>query len=60
MLLKDATILMVDDEAGLLEIFRAWFAREGCHVLTAENGERGLDIATSAPVDLSSPTFGCR
>jgi hypothetical protein len=28
--LKDATILVADDEVGLLDIFRKWFERESC------------------------------
>lgn len=52
MQLKDATILIVDDEVGLLNIFKIWFEREGCHVLTAENGKRALDLLKTQPVDL--------
>lgn len=49
--LKDATLLIVDDEVALLGIFRGWFEREGCRVFTAENGAQALDIATANDVD---------
>jgi len=50
--LNDATLLIVDDEAGLLKIFAKWFEREGCRVLTAENGVRALDVMAANHVDL--------
>jgi CheY-like chemotaxis protein len=50
--LKDATILVADDEVGLLDIFRKWFEREGSLVLTAENGEQALAMLTSNHVDM--------
>lgn len=43
MLLKEATVLIVDDEPELLEIMAAWFERAQCHVLTAENGAQALE-----------------
>jgi CheY-like chemotaxis protein len=51
MQLKDATILVVDDEIGLLSIFKKWFEREGCRVLTAENGVEALELLKSTAVD---------
>jgi CheY-like chemotaxis protein len=51
MQLSEATILVVDDEADLLLIFKSWLERAGCVVLTAEHGGRGLEIATSRRVD---------
>jgi len=50
--LKDATILVVDDETALLGIFRAWLQREGCRVLVAENGAQGLQLAAGEDVDV--------
>ena len=52
MKLKDAVILIADDEPGLLRIFRAWFEREGCRVLTAENGMEALELASNHHVDV--------
>lgn len=51
MQLKDATLLVVDDEVELVEIFKEWFEREGCRVHTAENGERALAIAAASHID---------
>jgi CheY-like chemotaxis protein len=51
MQLKNATILLVDDEVDLLEILAEWFRREGCRVLTAENGRDALDLFQQSPVD---------
>jgi len=50
--LKDATVLIVDDEVGLLRIFKKWFEREGCHVLTTENGYDALENLKRSPIDV--------
>ena len=42
--LKDATLLVVDDEPYYCEIARDWFEREGCRVLTAEDGIAALQL----------------
>ena len=39
-----ATVLVVDDEFGIAELFEAVLADEGHRVLTASNGKRGLEI----------------
>lgn len=52
MQLKDAVILVVDDEVGLLRIFARWFEREGCRVLSAENGRDALELIMANHVDL--------
>jgi CheY-like chemotaxis protein len=44
MQLKDATLLVVDDELYYTEITTEWFEREGSRVLTAENGIDALSI----------------
>ena len=44
MLLKDASILVVDDEPELLEIMADWFRREGATVFVAENGAEALSL----------------
>jgi CheY-like chemotaxis protein len=52
MRLEDATILLVDDEAELREIFAAWLNRKGCTVLTASNGVEALSILRGTRVDV--------
>jgi len=52
MLLKNASILVVDDEPDLLEIMAEWFHREGCTVLVAENGAQALSLAQDHHLDV--------
>src|SRR5260370_26798743 len=52
MQLKDATILLVDDEPDLRTIIAEWFRREGCHVLVAEDGAQALQIISTDQVDV--------
>jgi CheY-like chemotaxis protein len=47
----NTTILVVDDEPELLEIFAIWMSREGYTVLTAANGAEALKVLTSTKVD---------
>ena len=42
--IENATILVVDDEPELLEIFAVWLGRSGCRVLTAPNGAEALKV----------------
>jgi len=51
MKVSGATILIVDDEPELLEIFAQWMLREGYNVLTAANGAEALRTLTSRAVD---------
>ena len=51
MQLKDATILVVDDEPYYCEIATEWFEREGCHVLVADNGLAALPLLEKNKVD---------
>jgi CheY-like chemotaxis protein len=44
MQLREATVLIVDDEPALLEILARWFEREHCRVLSAENGALALEV----------------
>jgi len=46
-----ATVLVVDDEPELLEIFEAWLERAGYRVLTAPNGAEALAILTTQKID---------
>src|SRR6202035_1339718 len=50
--LKDATILLVDDEPDLRTIIAEWFRREGSRVLVAEDGSEALDIIQANQVDV--------
>ena len=47
-----ATILVVDDEFGIAELFDAILADEGHRVLTASNGRHGLEMLAANPADL--------
>jgi two-component system, chemotaxis family, chemotaxis protein CheY len=52
MLLKNASILVVDDEPDLLEIMAEWLRREGCNVLVAENGAEALSLVQDNHIDV--------
>jgi len=47
-----ARILVVDDEAQVRELLRKTLGTEGHEVVTAEDGETGLEAATSRDIDL--------
>lgn len=47
-----ATVLVVDDEHGVVELFDAILADEGHRVLTAVNGKHGLEVLAQEHVDL--------
>src|ERR1017187_10537466 len=49
--LKDATVLIVDDEPMLCDIFGEWLEIEGCRVLRAENGAAALRVLETERVD---------
>ena len=49
--LKDATLLVVDDEPYYCEIAKDWFEREGCRVLTAEDGIAALKLLEDEKVN---------
>lgn len=46
------TLLVADDEPNIRRVLEAMFVKDGFTVLTAENGKRAIDIATSSPVDI--------
>jgi DNA-binding response OmpR family regulator len=47
-----ARILVVDDEAHILEFVRGYLERDGYEVLTASDGDEALDVAGRARPDL--------
>ncbi|MCG8563941.1 MAG: response regulator, partial [Desulfobacterales bacterium] len=46
------TLLIIDDEPSILESLSMFFQDEGYHVLTAENGKKGLEAYFANAVDL--------
>ncbi len=50
--LKNATILIVDDDASLLELCKNFLEDQGFNVLTAPDGKEALDILRKCPVDV--------
>jgi len=49
---KTATVLIVDDERMLLDIFSEWLQEEGCRVLTAGDGAAALEVLRNHHVDV--------
>lgn len=49
--MKEATILIIDDERMIREAVSAFFAREGHRTLTAATGGEGLRLLAAEPVD---------
>ena len=47
------TVLLVDDDVDLLDINRITLEAEGFNVLTAENGDEAMRLATTTPVDVA-------
>jgi CheY-like chemotaxis protein len=52
MRLEEATVLVVDDEKDLRDIFGAWLCRKGCRVLTAANGLEALEVLDRERIDV--------
>jgi CheY-like chemotaxis protein len=48
---ENATVLIVDDEPELREIFALWLGREGYTILTAANGAEALQLLTTHAID---------
>lgn len=48
----NGTILLVEDEKGLQNIIKLSLENAGYKVMTAENGQMGLDVALSCAIDL--------
>lgn len=47
-----STVLLIEDEAKLRQVVRAYFEREGLQMLTAGTGAEGLSLARSGEPDL--------
>ena len=53
MKLAEASILVLDDEPDLVDIFGNWLTAAGYqHVYTAENGQGALAVINSTAIDL--------
>jgi len=50
--LREATILLVDDEPDLLEIFGCWLDSNSGRLYQAANGEEALALLETTPIDL--------
>lgn len=46
------TLLLVDDEAFILNALKRLLRRDGYHILTAEGGRQGLEVLATTPVDV--------
>ncbi len=46
------TILVVDDDKGILELVNEILEREGYKVITTEGGEEGIDLLMNNSIDL--------
>jgi CheY-like chemotaxis protein len=51
MRLEGISVLVVDDEPDLREIFSAWLQDEGCVVFTAANGVEALELLEARKID---------
>lgn len=47
------TVLLVDDDVDLLDIYRITLEGEGFDVVTAENSDEAMRIATTTPIDVA-------
>ena len=47
-----ATVLVIDDQQSVRKSFREVLEYEAFHVMEAEDGQKGLDILASNPVDV--------
>jgi two-component system cell cycle response regulator DivK len=46
------TVLLVDDYPDALEVWEIFLTAEGCHVITANDGEQALEIARTQRPDV--------
>ena len=47
------TVLLVDDDLDLLDIYKITLERAGFAVVTAESGKEGFALATQNPIDVA-------
>ena len=47
-----ATLVIVDDEPGIVEEVKVFFEEEGYHVYTADSGEEGIEVIRKRKPDL--------
>lgn len=47
-----STLLFIDDEPQLLEVFRKYYSQKNYRVLTARSGQEGLKVASREKPDL--------
>jgi two-component system response regulator PilR (NtrC family) len=52
-MLRNASVLIIDDEEVMREILQVLLEREGCQVSLAASGEEGLALARSQPFDVA-------
>ncbi|MDP6581958.1 MAG: sigma-54 dependent transcriptional regulator [Vicinamibacterales bacterium] len=52
-MLRNAAVLIIDDEEIMREILQVLLEREGCQVSLAASGEEGLALARSQPFDVA-------
>jgi DNA-binding NtrC family response regulator len=45
-------ILIIDDDQRIRDLFRIWLERAGYEVYEAENGQKGVQLQQTTPVDL--------
>ena len=50
--LKEATVMVVDDEPMLVDIFGEWLQEENCRVLTAGDGAAALEVLRNHHADV--------
>lgn len=50
--LRETTVLVVDDNAGILELFQRYLADQGYRLIGAQNGAEGLRLAEEQQPDL--------
>jgi DNA-binding response OmpR family regulator len=53
----ERALLVIDDDAAIVQLFQAQFSKAGYTVRTASNGEKGLEIMHAEPVDLVLTDF---
>ena len=53
------TVLVVDDDEGILETIRILLTREGYHVLTAKDGKAALELMSTHTTTASLSTILC-